>query len=574
MTEHHARKQDTASEDTASRHTVPQDTVPPDPALPDTGAQDADSSPTSLPYRDRWSYAWLGLAALLGIFSTGRWTAPLAVWLTSVFLIRFFRTQRPVRAWLAAAPAIALSFYVGWRGLIPFGGDGAFLGMAVAAGFIGGLPFLADRVLHHRLGALARTLVFPSLVTALEFLGTLGGDLTGSWGATAYTQSTNVGLLQLASVTGLWGITFLVSWFPTVVNHLWERDFDIRRARVPVAAFAGVLAVVLLGGQLRLALPDETAPSVRAALVAEPALSGPDGFWPGGDVARRYYTGSELTEVEWQATQARMDAIHERLFAASEREAAAGARMIFWAEANAQVRSRDEAEFLARAEAFAARHDVHLGVSLLVLPDLATDRLQNKVVFVTPTAGVAGEYHKSIPVPGFEATLLDRGDGRPAVWDTPYGRVAVVICYDLDFPRLIREVGRAGADILVGPSNDWQAIAPLHLEMARFRAVEQGVTLLRPATGGTSAAIGPYGRTLAALDFRSEGDRSVGVVIPTRRTPTAYTLLGDVAGWISVGASLLFLAVGFRAMRRARRIRRKTGVLTAGGAPAEVAAGS
>jgi apolipoprotein N-acyltransferase len=505
----------------------------------------------SLPVPDRWTWLWLGVALVLGLVGTGRWVAPVAVWLGSVFLLRFFRTQRPLRAWLAAAPAISLSFFVGWKGLIPFGGDGVFVGMAVVAGFVGGLPFLADRLLHSRFGAFARTLVLPSLVTGLEFAGQLGGDLTGSWGATAYTQAGSPTLMQLASVTGLWGITFLVTWLAPVVNHVWERGFELRRGGAPLLAYGVVVLAVVLGGQLRLALatPGDTT-FVRVAAVAEPALSGPEGFWPAGR-SRRYYRGDELTEDDWREIEVRMARIHDRLFERTRLEAEAGARIVFWAEANAPVRRAGEEALLARGVAFAREHDTHLGMSLVVLPDRASERLQNKVVFVTP-GGVAGEYHKSIPVPGFEASVLERGDGVPAVWDTPYGRIGVVICYDLDFPRLIQRAGAAGVDILFAPANDWAEIAAMHHAMARFRAVEQGITIVRPATGGISSAIDPFGAVLASLDYHRATERGMGVSVPARKVWTAYGVIGDLVGWVSLTLAVLLVAVGAVRTRRER----------------------
>ena len=45
---------------------------------------------------DRLSYLWLALAAALYLFTGGLWIIPLAAWLTSLFLLRFVRTQRPL----------------------------------------------------------------------------------------------------------------------------------------------------------------------------------------------------------------------------------------------------------------------------------------------------------------------------------------------------------------------------------------------------------------------------------------------------------------------------------------------
>jgi apolipoprotein N-acyltransferase len=51
----------------------------------------------------------------------------------------------------------------------------------------------------------------------------------------AYTQYGDLPLMQVVSVTGLWGIILLTSWFAAVVNAAWERGFAWPRARGPAA---------------------------------------------------------------------------------------------------------------------------------------------------------------------------------------------------------------------------------------------------------------------------------------------------------------------------------------------------
>jgi apolipoprotein N-acyltransferase len=66
------------------------------------------------------------------------------------------------------------------------------------------------------------------------------------------------------------------------------------------------------------------------------------------------------------------------------------------------------------------------------------------------------------PVPGPEAAMQIRGDRKLRSLDTPYGRLSSVICFDADFPQLLRQAGALGTDILLDPSNDWRAIDSWH----------------------------------------------------------------------------------------------------------------
>ena len=195
---------------------------------------------------DRWSYLWFVIGTALSLFSTGQWNIPLVAWVQSIFFIRFVRTQRWwvgfVLVWLATFATGAVAWYniLGAMGSIPF--------LLVTIGFntllIAGIPYLADRLLAPRLGGFAATLIFPLGITTLDFLA-MAGNPMGSFGAQAYGQYGSLTLLQLLSVTGMWGITFLVTWFATVVNYAWERSFSWRQIWRGLAIYAGVMLVVL-----------------------------------------------------------------------------------------------------------------------------------------------------------------------------------------------------------------------------------------------------------------------------------------------------------------------------------------
>jgi hypothetical protein len=75
----------------------------------------------TFPIADRWSYLWLLLAALLGLFSFGQWAIPLAPWLSILFSIRFMHSQTPFRGYvmLTLVGMIPPTFHLVWLDFIP-----------------------------------------------------------------------------------------------------------------------------------------------------------------------------------------------------------------------------------------------------------------------------------------------------------------------------------------------------------------------------------------------------------------------------------------------------------------------
>jgi apolipoprotein N-acyltransferase len=117
------------------------------------------------------------------------------------------------------------------------------------------------------------------------------------------------------------------------------------------------------------------------------------------------------------------------------------------------------------------------------------------------------------------------------------------VCYDLDFPTLIRQAGRQEMSLLVAPSNDWAAIADRHAHMARVRAIENGTALLRPTSNGVTLATGPLGRTRLRTNHVTTQEDIQMAHLPMEGPSTIYAAVGDVVAW-GAGLGLLLLAGG------------------------------
>jgi apolipoprotein N-acyltransferase len=96
---------------------------------------------------------------------------------------------------------------------------------------------------------------------------------------------------------------------------------------------------------------------------------------------------------------------------------------------------------------------------------------------------------------------------------------------------------------LIVPANEWRAIKTLHYQMAAFRAIEVGATLVRPAASGISSAIDPWGRVLGVGDDVESGDRATVVQVPLGGFRTVYGRIGDLFAWLCVGGVVVALAL-------------------------------
>ncbi len=485
--------------------------------------------------------ALLALAAgcALAAMSSGRWQVSVAAWLAPALLLLFSRTQDPAVALVGVYLALFLAAAVANRGVMPLTGLAYGASTAIQAAF-GVLPFALDQLVAPDLPGVSATLLFPAAWTAMEF-GSSRSNPFGTWGSVAYTQSGNLPFMQLASVTGIWGIVFMTTWFGSLASWAAITGLMAPGVLAGAASFAAVFGLLMLGGSIRLLHGEIGESTIRVAAI-EPTGQRFDQ----GQLMTMLATAQSATGGRGELRRS-LTALHDLLLATSEREMAAGATVIVWPEAAAPVLAEDEAALLERGRAQARAHGTYLLMGIVTLHAGPPFRLENKAILIEPSGEQAFAYRKARPVPGWEAQVSLAGDGRIPVHSTPSGRLAAAICFDLDFPGMLRQAGLGHADLLLAPASDWPAIGRIHHAMASFRAVENGFSLVRAARWGVSGVVDPYGRILALTDHRSP--RADAAVAFARRDGlhTIYARVGDAFAWLCVattGAAVAWALLG------------------------------
>ena len=157
---------------------------------------------------------------------------------------------------------------------------------------------------------------------------------------------------------------------------------------------------------------------------------------------------------------------------------------------------------------------------------------------VSPSGEVIFKQVKSVPVQFLK-------DGLPAseqrLWDSPWGKIGICICYDLSYTRVTDRLVRLGAEALIVPTmdvTDWgRHEHELHALVAPVRAAEYGIPIFRVASSGISQLIDRYGRTLAQGSFPGQRDIIGGAMTVGTRGSL------PLDRWFAPGCSLASAAV-------------------------------
>jgi apolipoprotein N-acyltransferase len=496
--------------------------------------------------QERTEYLWFALGFILSLFATnGRWDIALAAWLYPLFFLRFARTRSPFVGfywlWLASTTTMLFFFYQSQL-LNPLISVACLIFSTVLT-----LPYLFDRLLAPRISqtsVILTTLVFPLSRVVCEFL--VSSTPFGSLFSLAYTQYGNLPLLQILSITGIYGVSFLMAWSASIGNTIWEHHLSWPRIRRVTLLYGGLLTLVLLGGGLRLTFFPPSTQTVRIAGISVASATRQKLL----QARSNFTTKEQLTHADLSPLRSAFALNNDELLARSQREARAGASIVVWPEAGALTMVEDESSLLEHSKALARQERIYLEMGLVILQYKASSlrALYDRAMLLDPRGQVVWTYDKAHPVPGMES--FAPGDGKVPVIDTPYGRLANVICFDGDFLDLMRQGGNKGADLMLVPSNDWAGIDPMHTQHSTFRAIENGYSLVRQTSNGLAITVDYQGHVLAASDYFTTNEQTMIAFVPMKGVQTIYALVGDLFAWLSL-AGLLLLA-GFIVLRLLR----------------------
>ncbi|MDE2069230.1 MAG: apolipoprotein N-acyltransferase [Bradyrhizobium sp.] len=431
--------------------------------------------------------------------------------------------------WIAEALLIDPQKF-GW--MIPFAVFGLSGGLAL-------FPALAVAVTHRcgRAGV-SGVLILSAAWTTAEWLR--GHILTGfPWNLIGYVWTLSDGILQLAAVTGIYGlslITVVAAAMPAVLATQ-SATRPSRRGWLALGAVSLLLAVIWIAGSMRLsAAGTKDVPGVRLRIVQ------PD-----------------IPQIEkW--SQARAEDHFERLLRLSKTPEKEQVTDVIWPET---------------AVPFTLNADVARAIGAIAPPDglvitgavAATQRpgetlkFWNSVVAIDASGNIRGIYDKFHLVPFGEYMPLRKylpldavaagpvdfsaGPGPRTLYLPGLPAVSPLVCYEAIFPGAVVASGSRPAWLLNVTNDAWfgRSAGPYqHFAIAKTRAVEEGLPLVRAANTGISAVVDPYGRVLAHLGLGEKGvlDSPLPAAAPGLtpyarygdRVPMALLVLTALMGWI------------------------------------------
>ncbi|MER6090932.1 apolipoprotein N-acyltransferase [Streptomyces bluensis] len=499
---------------------------------------------------DRWlASPWRRglLAVLSGALPMLAFPAPSLWWFAYVALVPWMLLAR-------SAPTGRRAAYDGWLGgvgflvavhhwLLP----SLHVFIFVIAALVGVLwapwgwlvrRFLAGTPSAGRLAA--ALVVLPSGWLMVELVRSWQG-LGGPWGLLGSSQWQVEPALRLASVGGVWLLSFLVVAVNVAVTVLAA----VRRPRV--LAVAGLVATVAVTSAAWVWSPrPDVVGRARIAVVQPGVIAGsgsPEKRFAREEALTRGLAGRDLDLIVWGESSVGYDLTHRPDLA--DRVAA--------------LSRETGADILVNVDARRAGHPGIYKSSVLVGPQGLTGERYDKMRLVP-----FGEYIPFRPLLGW-ATSVGKAAGedrmrgtKQVVMDVGHGglKVGPMVCFESAFPDMSRNLARDGADLLVAQSSTstfQHSWAPeQHASLAALRAAETGRPMVHATLTGVSAVYGPSGERIGPWLGTSASTAAV-YEVPLADGVTPYARFGAWPVHVSV---LVLIAWGAVEGGRAVRLRR------------------
>jgi apolipoprotein N-acyltransferase len=426
---------------------------------------------------------------------------------------------------------------------------GLFLASAVVASFylVAGLLF---RIIQRRIGT-AAIIVYPAFWVLIDYARSLG-DMAFPWAFLGYSFTPILPFSQCASVTGVWGLTFIAVLGNTIA---WTALRQVRNGmplkslvRNPVL-FIAFLIIIGMAGWFRIAgHSGSDAPCKKIALLQ-----------------------SNIDQFRWS------NKMLDTAFAASESLALAAAAerpdLMILPESALLCYLDHRREYRERVFSWVKKTRIPLIFGSLDwqnAPEGSSSDyfVYNTAFFADTGASMLKPYYKQRLVPFSEAIPFEglfpilsrvnlgeadfmRGTD-PTVFKTGGGLSMVpLICYESIFPGYVRSrVRSGGANLIVNITNDgWfgRSSGPRHhAMMARMRSIENGISLARCANSGISMFVDPLGKALGTTGLYKR--TALIRTIPVNTIPTLYSRFGD--WFVGLCAAVAAISVVYAIIKR------------------------
>jgi apolipoprotein N-acyltransferase len=421
---------------------------------------------------------WIAVisSAVLYYFSTGLNNVWLLLWIAPIPILLYALNVSLRLSCLASF----VSYFLGSLSICPY----VYSDMSINYIYIFAKPVLISCIFFTFIVALFRwvalgknriqmlaNFIFAAGWTFFEFFRSVT-SANGTYSSLAYTQLNNLPFVQIASITGIWGITFLLTLVPASLVLAWNHRKNSKKLLKILIAPCLLLIIALAFGIYRLSLP-ANGPILKVGIVGI------------NTTLQESFSPQQKEKLHTIATYAKGIKQLSKL----------GANVILLPEEIMFLTPKEKPTFLQKFAALAKENKTHLIIGVRVLIPNST-KFYNSAYLFSPQGKLLLQYNKQHPLLIYESDMI-RGKDIGLLEIENRGKWGIAICKDNDFINPDRSYGKQKIDILFAPALDFEIDALQHARPAIMQGVVGNYAVARAAQEGYLSISDSHGRIIS-----------------------------------------------------------------------------
>ena len=379
------------------------------------------------------------------------------------------------------------------------------------------IPFLIDEFFYKKVKEWKSIFIFPLFMAFFDYISAFMP--IANHNMYAYALRADIQYLQIISLFGGYFITFIIALFATILDY--SIDFYKREKKISIFAYIYIALVIIIYffGMIRLLV------HIEGEKINISSVTG----------ISQYPADNDFENEGFLNMSEYLDYINKTMKIAKD----SYSQIINYAEEAFFIESKeDKEEIITKTCEYAKKYSIFVVLCLDYYGD--EKGAINEALLISDEGEVLYDYHKQNLIPKMESEYYEDLEELKAI-DTKYGRISIVICYDINFPNFINSLSRKHIDLLFAPAWDWDSIAEWHSNDARYRAIEGGFNLIKNTANGVIITTDDRGRALSYFIARDNEDYNVVSTVRIKGSKTLYSYIGEFINYFYLVALILVL---------------------------------
>lgn len=484
-------------------------------------------------FEEKYPYVWLILGLLLTLFSYGIFNTGICAFVFAIPLLRYINIRTKWSTIFFMLIGMILVANITFYRLVE---DKPNIMNQIFCTFNGiriWFPFFIYFICRYlKTNKYIAYYAFPAAVAVVEFF--IDNPFVSVMTSLSVSQFWNIGLMQFASITGVVGVSFIITLFASIVNYIWE--YGINKSTMIDAICYGIIVAVITGiGMININKITTADDTIRVAACVDNLnmFLDPEEY----SALENNYEGT----LEDKLYQASINIISDRAKQAIDDDTSI---LVFPEDAfECSVSYADK--YLESVKNIAKENNINILYPLLILPEKENGKKKNTLNFINSNGQLENTYLKNHLVPVVEEPVTEKGDGNTPMVEVDGVKIIYLLCADYTSNKYAYN-GRE-ADIFINPSYDWKAFQYFTSYGVQARAIECGFSVLRNPVNGNIVLYDPAGRPLHMSNVMNVHKGMIYLDIPKKGRTTIYGMTGNWFPWIcliyiifAMGSGIIF----------------------------------